>query len=88
MNGPISEPRAYIGEHHGFDQPIKGYPDKHSKLLSRIKYTRKKINDGILEEWMVRPAHQPRAVSGSGEYEGYEGALWRKAWFDFARQPS
>lgn len=24
------------------------------------------------------PAHQPRAISGSDEYEGYERALWRK----------
>lgn len=60
--------KVYIEEHHHF-------PNKHTNLLSRVKYTRKKINEGTLEDWMVRPAHQPRAVSGSGEYEGYGGAL-------------
>lgn len=68
----IEELRAYVLEHHhGFDQLTTGFLNNHTNLLSRVKYTRKKINDGTLEEWMVRPAHQPRAVSGSGEYEGY-----------------
>ena len=31
-------------EHHHF-------PNKHTNLLSRVKYTRKKINEGTLEEW-------------------------------------
>lgn len=70
-NAFIEELRAYVLEHHHF-------PNKHTNLLSRVKYTRKKINDGTLEEWMVRPDHKPRAVSGSGEYEGYGGALWGK----------
>ena len=72
------ELRIYVLEHHHF-------PNKHTNLLSRVKYTRKKINYGTMEEWMVRllrpaqePAHQPRAVSGSGEHEGYGGALWRE----------
>ena len=64
----IDELRAYVQEHHHF-------PNKHTNLLSKVKYTRKKINDGTLEDWMVRQAHQPRAVSGGGEYEGYGGAL-------------
>ena len=62
-NAFIEELREYVLEHHHF-------PNKHTNLLSKVKYTRKKINDGTLENWMVRPAHQPRAVSGSGEYEG------------------
>lgn len=40
----IEELRAYVMEHHHF-------PNKHTNLLSRVKYTRKKINEGRLEEW-------------------------------------
>lgn len=40
----INELRAYIEEHH------LG-PSKHTRLSHKIKYTRKKINDGTLEEW-------------------------------------
>lgn len=38
------ELRAYVKEHHLF-------PDKHTRLSHKIKYTRKKINEGALEEW-------------------------------------
>lgn len=40
----IEELRAYVEEHHLF-------PDKHTRLSHKIKYTRKKINEGTLEEW-------------------------------------
>ena len=43
-NAFIDELRAYVLEHHHF-------PNKHTNLLSKVKYTRKKINDGTLEEW-------------------------------------
>lgn len=39
-----NELRAYVEEHHLF-------PDKHTRLSHMVKYTRKKINDGTLEEW-------------------------------------
>ena len=70
-NAFIDELRAYVQEHHHF-------PNKHTRLLSKVKYTRKKINDGSLEEWMVRQAHQPRTVPGGGGYEGYDGAYGRE----------
>ena len=38
------ELRAYVEKHHLF-------PQKHSRLSHKIKYTRKKINEGTLEEW-------------------------------------
>lgn len=38
------ELRAYVEEHHLF-------PQKHSRLSHKVKYTRKKINEGTLEEW-------------------------------------
>ena len=34
----------YVKEHHLC-------PQKHSRLSHKIKYTRKKINDGTLEDW-------------------------------------
>lgn len=40
----IEELRAYVEEH-------KLFPDKHTRLSHKIKYTRKKINEGTLEEW-------------------------------------
>ena len=43
-NAFIDELREYVQEHHHF-------PSKHTRLLSRVKYTRRKINDGTLEEW-------------------------------------
>ena len=39
-----NELRQYVEEHHLF-------PDKHTRLSHKIKYTRKKINEGKLEEW-------------------------------------
>ena len=38
------EPRAYVEEYHLF-------PQKHSRLSHKIKYTRKKINEGALDDW-------------------------------------
>ena len=35
---------AYVEEHHLF-------PQKHSRLSHKIKYTRKKLNEGTLEDW-------------------------------------
>lgn len=38
------ELRVYVQEHHLF-------PAKHSTALNKIKYIRRKINEGTLEEW-------------------------------------
>ena len=38
------ELKAYVEEHGHF-------PPKHTKLLHKVKYTRKKINQGVLEDW-------------------------------------
>lgn len=40
----ISELREYVEEHHNF-------PNKHTSMLNAIKYTRKKIKEGTLEDW-------------------------------------
>lgn len=42
--GFCDELRGYVEENHLF-------PDKHTRLSHKIKYTRKKINEGTLEEW-------------------------------------
>lgn len=39
-----NELRAYVEEH-------KLFPDKHTRLSHKVKYTRKKIKDGTLEDW-------------------------------------
>lgn len=39
-----NELRAYVEEH-------KLFPDKHCQLSHKIKYTRKKIKEGTLEDW-------------------------------------
>ncbi len=38
------ELRAYVQVHHHF-------PNKHTNLLSKVKYIRKKIKNDTLEEW-------------------------------------
>lgn len=38
------ELRAYV-------EVYRLFPDKHTRLSHKIKYTRKKINEGALEEW-------------------------------------
>ena len=38
-----NELREYVEKHHLF-------PDKHTRLSHKVKYTRKKINEGTLEE--------------------------------------
>lgn len=40
----IYELKDYVAEHHHF-------PNKHTNLLSKVKYTRKKMNNGTLEAW-------------------------------------
>lgn len=60
-NAFIDELRTCVREHHHF-------PNKHTNLLSKVKYVRKKINDGTLEEW------KKEAVSGNSRYAGYGGA--------------
>lgn len=39
-----NELRTYVAQHHCF-------PPKHTALLNKVKYTRRKINQGTLEDW-------------------------------------
>ena len=41
------ELRAYVSENHHF-------PNKHTRLLNKIKFVRRKINQGTLEEWKLK----------------------------------
>ena len=40
------ELRAYVSENHHFP--------KHTRLLNKIKFVRRKINQGTLEEWKLK----------------------------------
>lgn len=62
-NNFIDELRAYVEEHHHF-------PNKHTSLLNAIKYTRKKIREGTLEEWKVE---QFREIEGMRDMEEHTG---------------
>ena len=42
---------AFIDELRTYVQEFRHFPNKHIRLLSKVKYTRKKINDGTLEDW-------------------------------------
>ena len=50
-------------EHHHF-------PNKHTSMLNAIKYTRKKIREGTLEEWKVE---QFREIEGMRDMEEHTG---------------
>lgn len=57
------ELRAYVEEHHHF-------PNKHTNLLSRVKYTRKKINEGKLEEWKLKMFNEIAMMRDMEEHTG------------------
>lgn len=43
--------RTFIDELRAYVEEYKLFPDKHTRLSHKIKYTRKKIKEGTLEEW-------------------------------------
>ena len=57
------ELRAYVEEH-------KHFPNKHTNLLSRVKYTRKKIKEGKLEEWKLKMFMEIADMRASHEHTG------------------
>ena len=57
------ELRAYVEVH-------KHLPNKHTNLLSRIKYTRKKINEGILEDWKLKMFTEIADMRAMDEHTG------------------
>lgn len=62
-NAFISELRAYIEEHHHG-------PNKHSRMLNAIKYTRKKIKEGKLEDEKVKEFEEVMSLRCMGEHTG------------------
>lgn len=68
-NAFISELREYVIEHHHF-------PNKHNYLLNTIKYTRKKIKEGTLEDWKVA---QFSEIEGMRDMEEHTGGRKRKS---------
>lgn len=57
------ELRAYVDEHHHF-------PNKHTSLLNQIKYIRRKINQGTLEDWKKEMFLEIAAMRGLEEHTG------------------
>ncbi len=59
----INELRTYILEHnHG--------PNKHSRMLNAIKYTRKKIKEGKLEESKIQEFESVMSLRKMDEHTG------------------
>ena len=63
-----NEFRTYVEEHHHF-------LNKHTSMLNAIKYTRKKIREGTLEEWKVE---QFREVGGMRDLSIHTGGRKKK----------
>lgn len=59
----IQELREYILEHHHG-------PNKHSRMLNAIKYTRKKIKEGKLEEAKVKEFEEVMSLRWMDEHTG------------------
>lgn len=59
----INELRAYIEEHHHG-------PVKHTSLLNAIKYTRKKIKAGTLDEERVKEFEEIMSMRWMDEHTG------------------
>lgn len=55
--------RAYVLNHHHF-------PNKHTSELNKIKYIRKKIKDGTLEEWKKEMFMEIAEMRNSEEHTG------------------
>lgn len=59
----IRDLREYILEHHHG-------PNKHSRMLNAIKYTRKKIKDGKLEDEKVKEFEEVMSLRRMDEHTG------------------
>ena len=63
-----NELRAYISEKHHF-------PNKHTRLLNKIKFVRRKINQGTLEEWKLKMFLD---IAGMRDMDGHTGGRKKK----------
>ena len=70
----ISELRAYIEEHHHG-------PLKHTSLLNQIKYTRKKIKEGKLDEEKVQESDLVMGMRDMTEHTGGRRFRFYSLWF-------
>ena len=62
------ELRAYVSEN-------KHFPNKHTRLLNKIKFVRRKINQGTLEEWKLKMFLD---IAGMRDMDGYTGGRNKK----------
>ena len=45
---------AFCGELRAYVLEKRHFPNKHTRLLNKIKFVRRKINQGTLEEWKLK----------------------------------
>lgn len=57
------ELKAYVSENHHF-------PNKHTRLLSKVKFVRRKINQGTLEEWKMKMFFEIADMRDMDEHTG------------------
>ena len=57
------ELRAYDSENHHF-------PNKHTTLLNKVKFVRRKINKGTLEEWKMKMFFEIADMRDMDEHTG------------------
>lgn len=57
------ELRAYVEEHHHF-------PVRHTTLNNKIRYVRKKINAGTLEDWKLKMFTEIAEMRAMDEHTG------------------
>ena len=57
------ELRAYVSENHHF-------PNKHTTLLNKVKFVRRKINKGTLEEWKMKMFFEIADMRDMDEHTG------------------
>ena len=62
------ELRAYVSEN-------KHFPNKHTRLLNKIKFVRRKINQGTLEEWKLKMFLD---IAGMRDMDGHTGGRKKK----------
>lgn len=61
---------AFCNELRAYVEECRHFPNKHTNLLSRVKYTRKKINEGTLEDWELKMFNEIAEMRDMEEHTG------------------
>ena len=66
---------AFCGELRAYVLEKRHFPNKHTRLLNKIKFVRRKINQGTLEEWKLKMFLD---IEGMRDMDGYTGGRKKK----------